>query len=166
MNDKYEDLLNEISEYRKIDLLDLHTEWQKQSPIYGMYSDALSEMSFERDILKKDIDRLYAKLDLEYRKEKIKKKERIVEGEIRSLVETDKNYIKLYNKYFKLCKIVGRFQSAVKSLEMKKKSLEREVDLFINKYWSVPKERKNIVEFKTKASATRTNEQRKLLNRK
>ena len=166
MNEKIKELLKDINEKRKIDLLDLHREWEKQSIYYGEYSDVLSDLSIEKDMIKKEIDRLYAKLDLDFRRKKRKNNEKFVESEVRSSIENDKYYIKKWDMYFEISKIVGRLNSAVKSLDQKKKALENEVQLYRGGYFSTPKESKASIELKNEIIKEKQNKQRILLNKK
>jgi len=166
MDDKTKELLNEIDDNLEIDLLDLHLEWQKQSLLYKQYSSKLSEYSIQKDEDKKKIDREYARLDLKFRREKKEKKEKFLESEIKSLIEVDPFYIKKWNLYFGISRIVGDLQNAVRALDQKKRSLENEVQLYQSGYYSTPKERKINIKSINKITENKVNRQRELLNKK
>lgn len=111
----------------KINKYELDIEFTKQPTIYHRYANIQSDLEEEKSNLR-------AELDDEIRKEYLKSnKKPPSEAYVKSVIENNKQYIKLLW-------YLGRIDSILKSLEQKKRCLEKLADLARDGYYAEPKQ--------------------------
>lgn len=152
----------------KIDLLSLEQEWLRQSVLFSDAADAASELLHEKDVEKDNLDRLRATIDLDARKNPGKYGlEKVTDKAIASILLLNTEIITQQTLVLDLIHSYNLVLNHAKALEMKKKALEKLVDLFQAQYYSVPKQKSitednNIEKKGFKKASTR---QTRILNR-
>jgi hypothetical protein len=135
MNKEQEKLLN-------IDLLSLDEEWLKQPQIFMEAADKVSDLLHQKDKVKEDLERLTATVDLEIRKNPDKFDiAKVTESAVKSTLILDKRIIKKQEELSDAIYSYNLAVNFVKALEMKKKALEGEVNLFQAQYFAIPKQK-------------------------
>lgn len=169
--EKYQELLDEFEDLLPIDETDLHNEWRLQPVIYRKYSEALSMVSLVKDMVKNELEKLRAKLYIKIKEDGLKNNKKLTESHLESYILVDEEYQKMERKFINIMKMERSFIGCIKSLDQRKKALEGLVQLYVNEYFSIPREPKTRKsdsfneERRKKTEETKSN-QRKGLNKK
>lgn len=126
--EKIEIALMEADQDIRVDKFELDEECTKQSVLYNKYSSIQADLEDEKNNLK-------AELNNKIREEFLAiNKKQPSEAYVKMAIESDRNYLRLLF-------YISKFEGKLKSLEHKKRCLEKLVDLAISGYYAEPKRR-------------------------
>lgn len=128
-----------------VDPLDLPEEWIKQPVLYDRAIVAVKDAKRSMDASKEDLDVLIAETRIRLRTTKPKEKDvKITDKYVNEMIEIDEHVIRAKRLYNLLSQQHGLMVGRVRSVEMKKKTLENLVTLVIGQLYSLPKEGRTI----------------------
>ena len=127
-----------------IDKNNLDEEWEQQPLKVEKWGMRLVEAQSHRDDLKDKIELIYAKIGGVIRANPTKYglKEKPTESAINGMIIRSKDYKDMRKEVLEAEKEAASLTVVMKTLEHRKRALERLQDLFFSGYWSEPKERK------------------------
>lgn len=133
----------------EIELDNLHVEFQMQAPYMCRYGEALADAEKERA-------KMFARKAGDIRAADPK----VSQNKLESQINEDPEYIDILHS-------VARLKSFVESLKAKLRSLGYEADLWINEYYSTPREprSKGVSEINSQRTRELSTKQREAINR-
>ena len=117
----------------EIDFLDLQPAVAMQSSLYGYYSDLAVDARADRDSAVNELDRMTAAIELEIRKNAADKNEKITEGKVSSLVESDDRIVAQKAMVVEMNKAMQKAESKVRALDQKRSMIESAVRMMLSK---------------------------------
>lgn len=136
------DISFDYSEDTKFDIEALDIEWMNHPRKYEKWSKILTIMLDKVKTETDAFDRLYAKLDLEYRDKLSGTK--TTEAIIKNNVILDEKYIEAQKKLNKLVYDMNMVKNVLNSVDRVKPALENEVKLWAGAYFAGPKEPRDL----------------------
>jgi len=135
-------VLKEFIKVRNVNRFKLEVETEKQTSLYGMVSDVVSDLKEIRDELKNQIDRKAAKLELDLFEEppigKDKKPVKLTVALVKAYIVDDDDLYELQEQLQEVNSYLYKFESKVASLEHRRSSLNNLTSLYIAGYYSIP----------------------------
>lgn len=127
-----------ISSDLMINPLELPEEWIKQPTLYDRACKYAEDMQRSRDVAKIDLESIIAetKQRLRYKH----RNEKLTEGNLNEKTDTNKDVIRARKLFDTLNQLHAKALNRVRSVDMKRKSLENLVTLIIGQLFSVPNE--------------------------
>ena len=117
----------------EIDFLDLQPAVAMQSSLYGDYSDLAVDARAERDAAVNELDRMTAATELEIRETAQAKGEKLTEGKVSSLVESDSRIVAQKAIVVEKNKTMQKAESKVRALDQKRSMIECAVRMTLSK---------------------------------
>lgn len=117
----------------EIDFLDLQPAVAMQSSLYGYYSDLAVDARAERDAAVNELDRMTAATELEIRETAQAKGEKLTEGKVSSLVESDSRIVAQKAIVVEKNKTMQKAESKVRALDQKRSMIECAVRMTLSK---------------------------------
>jgi len=121
----------------KINKYKLEEECEKQPSLYGYWANLLSEARADKDREEDKLDLLESTVELNYRTNRPEGM-KVTEATIKSMVENNKEIQDQKGSLRAKKSQVYHLETAVKSLEQKKSSLDNLVTLFVKGFYSQP----------------------------
>lgn len=157
---------NTLKNDLEIDKFALDEEWEKQPMLYLKYAEDLAISEINRDNLKDLIEVEKASVERKIREkpEEYGITGKPTEGAIKAAILGNKEIEKITIEYFEASKEAKLLGAVVKSLDHRKKALEKLVDLFLAGYFSKPNSSGSTINHIENAKRSKK-EQTELLNK-
>lgn len=134
-----------VSDIDNIDDLDLWSEWMKQPAMYRYFATMAEDANTEADRLESKVKVVDAEIDSEIREWAEKNGSKVTEKSVASDVINNSKHKEAVEKAIQARHDARVLNNAVvRSLDHRKKALEKLVDLELNGYNSTPKEPRNM----------------------
>lgn len=117
----------------ELDFLDLEPAVAMQSSLFGYYSDAAVDARKERDEKANELDTMRATVELEVRERAAKNGEKLTEGKVSALVDTDKRITDLMQEVVDKNYAMQKLESKARSLDKKNSMIECAVRMVLSR---------------------------------
>lgn len=126
-----------IQKDTKVNRFQLEIECEEASSVYQYWSDELADAEKERNLCDTQLKKLHGEKTLYYRKKPLNE-DKVTEGSIRAMVESDEEYVKKSNELTQLQYLVNKLKGNVNALDKKTTHLTNLQKLSISGYYSNP----------------------------
>ena len=133
------ELERDIEEDVKINRFKLDVEAETHPSIYYYYSNELAEAKKDRDLKKTKTKEITAKIELDYRADKIPFDGKKTEAGISSAVEIHPDVVKAKKDYIESEYIVNKLSAMEESIRQRKGMLDNLIQLYTMQYYAEPK---------------------------
>jgi hypothetical protein len=129
---------NTIAEDKQIDIYNLHIEDQKQPSLVEKWCSRHAEAKKKKRELERQVEIVFAQKALQIRldPEEFNLDKKPTETAIKLLVHIDEDYCKIFDDYLQAKYEVDVMDTAVKTIYDKRLSIDGEIKLYLNNYYS------------------------------
>ena len=142
----------ELDKLLKVDRYKLETQWEEQTELFRVWARRLTTTSIQVEKKKRELDRLYCLLDTKARK--FRAGDKFTEAVIKTDVILNPEYKDQQDSLDELMADAAELKTDLESILQRKASLEHEVKLYGQEYFSKPfaseKDREKYTEDSTK----------------
>jgi hypothetical protein len=132
--------MNNYENDLKINKHDLDNEWINQPFLQMKYVKLAAEAETKMRKKKEHLEITKANLYLKIRNEKEIRKEKVTEAVLDAAIKTSPEYTTVFEEYLEALEIYKILTGAVEAFQQRKSSLENMVKLYLNNYFSHPKQ--------------------------
>lgn len=126
---------NDYKNDLKIDQYNLDEEVIKQPVLFDLHTSELTILYAQRDTLKLDIERIYARLDVALRNLAVEEGKKLTETALESQIINNKEYQLTQDKFNIIVAKIKETEAIKEAFSQKRDSLKLLVDLFTSGYW-------------------------------
>ncbi len=131
--------MSDFKDDLQIDKYSLDEEWERQPQLFLKYAEDQAEYETRRDRLKDLIEVEKAEIEKDIREFPSNYNlEKVTNDSVRAIIVTDEKIKEMQKEYFSFFKTAKVYGALTKSLDHKKKALEKLTELHLSGYYSKP----------------------------